>query len=130
MVECPSCDEPVASEARFCSHCGTSLEIEAPGEIRKTVTSLFVDLVGSTELSQKMDAESYRDTLARFFEAMASSVQTHGGTVEKFIGDAVRATFGVPVVYEDDALRALRAARAMRSRLDALERGAGSEPRA
>ena len=123
MGKCPSCHEPVASEARFCSHCGTSLEIEAPGEIRKTVTSLFVDLVGSTELSQKMDAESYRDTLARFFEAMASSVQTHGGTVEKFIGDAVRATFGVPVVYEDDALRALRAARAMRSRLDALNEG-------
>ncbi len=70
-----------------------------------------------------MDAESYRDMLARFFEAMASSVQTHGGTVEKFIGDAVRATFGVPVVYEDDALRALRAARAMRSRLDALNEG-------
>ena len=70
-----------------------------------------------------MDAESYRDMLSRFFEAMASSVETHGGTVEKFIGDAVRATFGVPVVYEDDALRALRAARAMRSRLDALNEG-------
>ncbi|MGI8520789.1 MAG: zinc-ribbon domain-containing protein [Actinomycetota bacterium] len=51
MGECPSCHEPVASEARFCSHCGTRLEIEAPGEIRKTVTSLFVDLVGSTEPS-------------------------------------------------------------------------------
>ena len=123
MGECPSCHEPVASEARFCSHCGTRLEIQAPDEIRKTVTSLFVDLVGSTELSQKMDAESYRDMLARFFEAMASSVETHGGAVEKFIGDAVRATFGVPVVYEDDALRALRAARAMRSRLDALNEG-------
>ncbi|MDQ5874694.1 MAG: AAA family ATPase, partial [Actinomycetota bacterium] len=123
MGECPSCHEPVASEARFCSHCGTRLEIQAPDEIRKTVTSLFVDLVGSTELSQKMDAESYRDLLARFFEAMASSVEAHGGTVEKFIGDAVRATFGVPLVHEDDALRALRAARAMRSRLDALNEG-------
>ncbi|HZJ51207.1 MAG TPA: AAA family ATPase [Actinomycetota bacterium] len=123
MGECPSCHEPVASEARFCSHCGTRLEIQAPDEIRKTVTSLFVDLVGSTELSQKMDAESYRDMLSRFFEAMASSVEMHGGAVEKFIGDAVRATFGVPVVYEDDALRALRAARAMRSRLDALNEG-------
>ena len=123
MGECPSCHEPVASEARFCSHCGTRLEIQAPDEIRKTVTSLFVDLVGSTELSQKMDAESYRDLLARFFEAMASAVETHGGAVEKFIGDAVRATFGVPLVHEDDALRALRAARAMRSRLDALNEG-------
>ncbi len=97
--------------------------MQAPDEIRKTVTSLFVDLVGSTELSQQMDPESYRDLLARFFEAMASSVETHGGAVEKFIGDAVRATFGVPVVYEDDALRALRAARAMRLRLDALNEG-------
>jgi len=121
--ECPSCHEPVASEARFCSHCGAGLEIQASDEIRKTVTSLFVDLVGSTELSQQMDAESYRDTLARFFEAMASSIETHEGIVEKFIGDAVRATFGVPVVHEDDALRALRAARAMRSRLDDLNEG-------
>lgn len=123
MGECPKCGKPVPSEARFCSWCGSSLAISGAGEVRKAVTSMFVDVVGSTELAQKLDAETYRDILARFFDAMASSVETHGGTVEKFIGDAIRATFGIPVVYEDDALRALRAAQAMRRRLEELNEG-------
>jgi class 3 adenylate cyclase len=90
------------------------------GEKRKTVTVLFCDVSGSTELGERLDPEALRALLARYFEQMKQIVDRHGGSVEKFIGDAVMAVFGVPVVHEDDALRALRAAVEMREAFPAL----------
>jgi class 3 adenylate cyclase/tetratricopeptide (TPR) repeat protein len=89
-------------------------------ETRKVVTVLFCDLTGSTELGERLDPEALRSLLARYFEGMKTIVERHGGSVEKFIGDAVMAVFGVPVVHEDDALRALRAAVEMRAALPEL----------
>src|SRR5438874_8787030 len=81
---------------------------------RKVVRVLFCDVVGSTALGESVDPEALQGLLARYFERMKQIVESHGGSVEKFIGDAVMAVFGVPVVHEDDALRALRAAAEMR----------------
>jgi class 3 adenylate cyclase/tetratricopeptide (TPR) repeat protein len=92
----------------------------AAREQRKVVTVLFCDLVGSTALGERVDPEALRMLLARYFEAMKAIVERHGGTVEKFIGDAVMAVFGVPVLHEDDALRACRAAVEMRDALPEL----------
>src|SRR5207237_4648780 len=89
-------------------------------EQRKTVTVLFCDVTGSTALGEKLDPERLRALLARYFERMKGIVERHGGSVEKFIGDAVMAVFGVPVVHEDDALRALRSAAEMREALPEL----------
>src|SRR5438876_5662265 len=82
---------------------------------RKVVTVLFCDVVGSTSLGESVDPEALQGLLARYFERMKAIVEGHGGTVEKFIGDAVMAVFGVPAAHEDDALRALRAAAEMRT---------------
>src|SRR5881227_3150979 len=81
---------------------------------RKVVTVLFCDVVGSTALGESVDPEALQGLLARYFERMRGIVEAHGGSVEKFIGDAVMAVFGVPAVHEDDALRACRAAVVMR----------------
>src|SRR6266566_9229057 len=81
---------------------------------RKVVTVLFCDVVGSTAPGESVDPEALQGLLARYFERMKGIVESHGGSVEKFIGDAVMAVFGVPVVHEDDALRACRAAVEMR----------------
>jgi class 3 adenylate cyclase/tetratricopeptide (TPR) repeat protein len=89
-------------------------------EQRKTVTVLFCDVTGSTALGESVDPEAVRALLARYFERMKAIVERHGGTLEKFIGDAVMAVFGVPVVHEDDALRAVRAAAEMRAALPEL----------
>jgi class 3 adenylate cyclase/tetratricopeptide (TPR) repeat protein len=88
---------------------------------RKTVTVLFCDVTGSTALGESVDPEALRGLLARYFERMKAIVERHGGTVEKFIGDAVMAVFGVPVAHEDDALRAVRAAAEMRAALPELD---------
>ena len=87
---------------------------------RKTVTVLFCDVTGSTELGESIDPEALRELLARYFERMKTIVERHGGAVEKFIGDAVMAVFGVPTAHEDDALRAVRAAAEMRAALPEL----------
>jgi class 3 adenylate cyclase/tetratricopeptide (TPR) repeat protein len=87
---------------------------------RKTVTILFCDVTGSTALGESVDPEALRGLLARYFERMKAIVERHEGTVEKFIGDAVMAVFGVPVAHEDDALRAVRAAAEMRNALPEL----------
>src|SRR6059058_6616170 len=87
-------------------------------EVRKTVTILFSDVVGSTSLGEQLDPESLRGVMSRFFDEMRAAIERHGGTVEKFIGDAVMSVFGVPTVHEDDALRAVRAALELR---DAVE---------
>ena len=88
--------------------------------MRKTVTVVFSDVTGSTSLGEQLDPESLRRVMGRYFDAMRQAIEAHGGTVEKFIGDAVMAVFGVPVLHEDDALRAVRAANEMRQRLKAL----------
>src|SRR5712692_4577365 len=121
MATCPSCGSENREGARFCDACGAALEPATPArEQRKTVTVLFCDVTGSTALGESVDPEVVRALLARYFERMKAIVETHGGTVEKFIGDAVMAVFGVPVVHEDDALRAVRAAAEMRDALPEL----------
>jgi class 3 adenylate cyclase/tetratricopeptide (TPR) repeat protein len=102
--------------------CGTSLPLveAAPQLTRKTVTVVFCDVVGSTALGERTDPESVREIMTRFYREMRSVVERHGGTVEKYIGDAVMAVFGVPVLHEDDALRAVQAADAMSVALDGL----------
>ena len=92
------------------------------GEVRKTVTVVFCDVSGSTAMGERLDPESLRRVMTRYFEEMRSVLEAHGGTVEKFIGDAVMAIFGVPTVHEDDALRAVRAANGMRDRLEELNK--------
>jgi len=91
-----------------------------PEEVRKTVTVLFADVSGSTALGERLDPESLRRVMSRYFDAMRSVIERHGGTVEKFIGDAIMAVFGVPQLHEDDALRAVRAAAEMREALVSL----------
>src|SRR4051794_36921961 len=122
MATCAGCGKDVSGDFAFCPFCGTPLpESAARGrETRKVVTILFCDLTGSTELGERLDPEALRSLLAQYFERMAGIVERHGGSVEKFIGDAVMAVFGVPVVHEDDALRALRAAVEMRDAFPAL----------
>ncbi|HEU5214657.1 MAG TPA: adenylate/guanylate cyclase domain-containing protein [Gaiellaceae bacterium] len=98
--------------------------------VRKTVSVLFADVVGSTSLGERVDPEAMRNALERYFDAMRAIVEGHGGTVEKFVGDAVLAVFGIPNVHEDDALRAVRAAVAMREELRRLRPELGVELRA
>ena len=101
--------------------CGAALGVAASSrEVRKTVSALFCDVTGSTALGESTDPEALRALLGRYFERMKGIVERHGGTVEKFIGDAVMAVFGVPLVHEDDALRACRAAIDMRDALPEL----------
>ena len=118
---CASCGAENRDGARFCDSCGAALAETAPArEVRKVVTVLFCDVSGSTALGERIDPESLRRVMARYFETARTIVERHGGTVEKFIGDAVMAVFGVPTVHEDDALRAVRAADELRGGLDEL----------
>jgi class 3 adenylate cyclase len=109
----------VSGEFAYCPFCAAPL-VGADHEQRKTVTALFCDVSASTALGETTDPEALRALLARYFERMRGIVETHGGAVEKFIGDAVMAVFGVPEAHEDDALRACRAAVAMRDALPEL----------
>jgi class 3 adenylate cyclase/tetratricopeptide (TPR) repeat protein len=121
MATCASCGHELPEDAKFCLECGAPVApAAAPREQRKTVTVLFCDVAGSTELGESTDPEALRALLARYFERMKEIVERHGGSVEKFVGDAVMAVFGVPVVHEDDALRACRAAVEMREALPEL----------
>ncbi len=116
MSACPSCGRENPDDARFCNSCGATLVAAEPArEQRKVVTVLFCDLVGSTVLGESTDPEALRARMRRYFEDLRAIIARHGGTVEKFVGDAVMAVFGIPVSYEDDALRAVRAASEMRS---------------
>ncbi|HEU4527089.1 MAG TPA: adenylate/guanylate cyclase domain-containing protein, partial [Actinomycetota bacterium] len=118
MKRCPACGEENADRARYCHACGTSLAVVEPAaEVRKVVTIVFADVTGSTELGERLDPETLRRVIGRYFDEMASVIERHEGTVEKFIGDAVMAAFGVPTAHEDDPSRALRAALRMRDRL-------------
>ena len=120
MLVCPGCGEENPPRFRLCGFCGTPLEERPRVEVRKTVTILFSDLAGSTSLGERLDPESLREVMGRYFDVMRAAVEGHGGSVEKYIGDAVMAVFGLPQAHEDDALRAVRAALEMRQGLDAL----------
>ena len=121
MLICASCGRENPVGARFCSDCGAELTTTTPQrEVRKTVTVVFCDVTESTALGESTDPEALRALLARYFERMKTIVESHGGSVEKFIGDAVMAVFGVPLAHEDDALRACRAAAEMRDALPEL----------
>ncbi len=122
MVVCPQCGRRNAGDARFCVACGTALAggAIAARAVRKVVTLLFVDLVESTAIGERLDPEAMRRVLGRWHDAMRTVIERHGGTIEKFVGDAVMAVFGIPVAHEDDALRAVRAATEMRVALAEL----------
>ena len=132
MAECTQCQTENPAEARFCLACGSPLQAQAPigREVRKTVTVVFSDVTGSTSLGEERDPESVRRVMGRYFEQARAVLERHGGTVEKFIGDAVMAVFGIPTLHEDDALRAVRAAAELRERLanlnEELERDWGT----
>ena len=122
MIRCPNCGEENPERARFCLSCGTPLAevTSAPRASRKTVTVVFADVTGSTALGERLDPESLRQLMSRYFDAARRVMERHGGTVEKFIGDAVMAVFGIPVLHEDDALRAVRAAADLRDAITTL----------
>ena len=128
MPVCQACREENPARARFCMACAEPLapaprqpvSASAGAETRKTLTVLFCDVVGSTPLGEQLEPESVRKVMTRFFDRMRDVLERHGGTVEKYIGDAVMAVFGIPTLHEDDALRAVRAAAEMRAALEGL----------
>ena len=128
-VTCVGCGASNPRRSRFCADCGTALDagpVAPARETRKLVTILFADVAGSTELGEQLDPETVRSMMHRYFAVMKRIIEAHGGTVEKFIGDAVMAVFGIPVVHEDDALRAVRAADAIRAELAGFDAGTGA----
>jgi class 3 adenylate cyclase/tetratricopeptide (TPR) repeat protein len=114
MRLCPVCSQENTDTARFCSACGAALTTEPPREERKVVSVLFADLVGFTSRAEQLDPEDVRAVLAPYWERLRSELEKRGGTVEKFIGDAVMALFGAPIAHDDDPLRAVGAALAIR----------------
>ncbi len=122
MQTCPSCGEENPDRFRLCGFCGTVLIAAQPPpqEVRKTVTVVFCDLKDSTALGDRLDSEALREVLALYFSAMKPVLEGHGGTIEKYIGDAIMAVFGLPRMHEDDAQRAVRAAARMRGALAEL----------
>jgi class 3 adenylate cyclase/tetratricopeptide (TPR) repeat protein len=129
---CAQCGTENPGGLSTCPVCGTQLTI-LPTERRKLVTMLFCDVTGSTAMGERLDPEAVRELMLRYFHEMRSAIERHGGTVEKFAGDAVMAVFGVPIAHEDDAIRAVRAASEMRDRLKQLnpmlERNYGAQLR-
>jgi class 3 adenylate cyclase len=126
MAVCERCHTESADTFRFCPECGAPLpERTVPRQTRKVVTALFCDVTGSTALGEELDPEVLRGVMNRYFADIRATIERHGGTVEKFIGDAVMAVFGIPRVEEDDALRAVRAAAEIRDRLPAIAAEAG-----
>jgi class 3 adenylate cyclase/tetratricopeptide (TPR) repeat protein len=123
MQVCPRCGDENSDRARFCQTCGGALDpLAGSREVRKTVTVLFMDVVGSTEMGERLDPESTRRVMSRLFDVVRPVLEHHGGTVEKFIGDAVMAVFGIPAVHEDDALRACRAAVEIQAEIERLNK--------
>jgi predicted nucleic acid-binding Zn ribbon protein len=123
LLTCPKCSQPNPDGFRFCGSCGEALEPTRARGVRKTVTVLFAAVTGSTALGERLDPESLRRVMSRYFEEMKGVLERHGGTVEKFIGDAVMAVFGIPTLHEDDARRALRASSKARRRSGSRLRG-------
>jgi predicted ATPase/class 3 adenylate cyclase len=111
MLVCPDCQQENPERFRHCGFCGAELiRPGAAAEQRKTVTIVFCDLKGSTSLGERLDSEALREVLGVYFSAMRQAIERYGGTIEKYIGDAIMAVFGLPTLHEDDALRAVRAA--------------------
>jgi class 3 adenylate cyclase/tetratricopeptide (TPR) repeat protein len=125
MSACPACGHENPDGAKFCSECAASIltVAAAPREERKVVTVLFADLVGFTARSEQLDPEDVRAFLSPYYARLRTELERFGGTVEKFIGDAVMALFGAPVAHEDDPERAVRAALAIRDWVTELEAG-------
>src|SRR5439155_434520 len=137
---CPACGAANQPDERFCGECGAPLAPgslaggprtahahEAPSAERRLVTVLFADLVSFTSLSESRDAEEVRELLSRYFDTCRRLIQLYGGTVEKFIGDAVMAVWGTPTATEDDAERAVRAALDLVAAVSALGQEVGAE---
>jgi class 3 adenylate cyclase/tetratricopeptide (TPR) repeat protein len=120
MPNCSACRAVPADSSRFCQACGAPADARPSPDERKLATVLFADLVGSTELGSSQDPERTRAVLERFYDAMQVEIEAAGGSVEKFVGDAVMAAFGAPSAQEDHAERALHAALSMRRRLEEL----------
>jgi class 3 adenylate cyclase/tetratricopeptide (TPR) repeat protein len=121
MQSCPACGEPNADHARFCQACGRPLAVASDAEeTRRLVSIVFTDVVGSTALGETLDPETVREVMLRYFDRMREPIERYGGRIEKYIGDAVMAIFGVPSAHEDDAKRAVRAAVGMRESLAEL----------
>jgi len=118
-VICASCGQENPEGFGFCGRCGSPLATKTE-QRRKPATLLFCDASGSTAMGERLDAESVRELMYSYFHEMRSAIERHGGTVEKFVGDAVMAVFGVPEAHEDDPLRACRAALEMQKRLPEL----------
>src|SRR3954451_8262519 len=116
MQTCPACGQENPAGFKFCGACGAELDAApaATREERKVITVLFADLVGFTSRAEKLDPEDVRAMLSPYYARLRHELERHGGTVEKFIGDAVVALFGAPVAHEDDPERAVRAAIAIR----------------
>ena len=115
MIPCADCGQQNPAESKFCNACGASLGAEShAGEERRIVSVLFVDLVGFTSRAESLDPEDVRAFLTPYYEQVRATLQSFGGRVEKFIGDAVMGVFGAPTAFGDDAERAVRAALAVR----------------
>lgn len=121
MVNCPGCNEENPPKFRLCGYCGAPLVAAPPAppvrDVRRTVTLIFCDLKGSTALGERLDPEAMHEVKERYFTRMAAEIIKHGGKIEKYIGDAIMAVFGLPSPREDDALRAVRAASGMQAAL-------------
>ena len=130
MINCPKCNEENPPKFRLCGYCGAPLVAAPPAlpvrEVRRTVTLIFCDLKGSTALAERLDPEAMHEVKERYFATMAAEITKHGGKIEKYIGDAIMAVFGLPLPHEDDALRAVRAAAGMQAAL----RGVNEDVRA
>ncbi len=123
MAACTSCGAELPGGARFCAFCGTAVEAgPKAAEERRTVTILFVDLVGFTERSDRADPEDVRRTLVPFHRRVKEDLERFGGTLDKFIGDAVMGVFGAPVAHEDDPVRAVHAALRILDSIEELRR--------
>ncbi len=120
VITCERCGRESPDDAAFCAACGAPLGAGEAREERKVVTAVFVDLVGSTARAEQADPEDVRALLRRYHEALRRDFERYGGTVEKFIGDAVVAVFGAPTAHEDDPERAVRAALAARETIATL----------
>ncbi len=130
MVVCPSCGGENPDNAKFCLHCASPIvEAEPRRKERKYATALFADLVGSTSLAEREDPEVVQSVVGRTFDRLSEEIRRHEGFLEKFMGDAVLAVFGVPRAHEDDAERAVRTAIEMQAVLSELNRGFAAEGR-
>src|SRR5262245_35004795 len=127
-MSCASCGRANRADARFCDACGAPLAARPPADAiaRKVVTIVFADVLGSTSLQERLDAEAVRRLMDRYYRALHAAVEAHGGTVVKLLGDGVMAAFGVPRVAEDDAIRAIRAGVTMQHAFRALAAGQSS----